>query len=68
MLERLDELYLFNEIVKFQYVEQIETAASMMEAAVLFLSCWGQNVDIFKSSMRVVQIGKSPCKGWYSIV
>ena len=53
---------------KFQYVEQIETAASMMEAAVLFLSCWGQNVVIFKSSMRVVQIGKSPCKGWYSIV
>ena len=39
-----------------------------MEAAVLFRVMLGQNVVILKSSMRVVQIGKSPCKGWYSIV
>ena len=33
----------------------------------LFSSCWGQNVVILKSSMRVVQKGQTRCKGWYSI-
>ena len=30
MLERLEELYLFEEIVKIQYVEQMKTAAGQM--------------------------------------
>ena len=38
-----------------------------MEAAVLFRVMLGQNVVILKSSMRVVQKGKTRCKGWYSI-
>ena len=41
------------------FIEQleIETAASIMEAAVLFRVMLGQNVVILKSSMRVVQMG-----------
>ena len=43
---------------KFQYAEQIKTAASVMEAAVIFVML-GQNVVILKSSKRVVQMGQT---------
>ena len=54
-------------IDKFQFIEQMKTAASVMEAAVIFVML-GQNVVILKSSMRVGQKGQTRCKGWYSIV
>ena len=51
---------------KFQFVEQMKTAASITEAAVIFVML-GQNVVIFKSSMPVVQMGSIARKGWYSM-
>ena len=36
-----------------------------MEAAVLFMSCWGKNVFSFNGSKLVVQITRNPCKPWH---
>ena len=41
-----------------------KTAASVMEAAVLFQSCWGKMCISFNGSKLVVRIARNPCKPW----
>jgi len=45
---------------KFQYIEQIATAADHQVGGCYFRHVGGQNVVIFKSSMPVVQMRQKP--------
>ena len=49
---------LLNQLTKFQFIEQMKTAADLMVGGCAYIVMLGQNVVILESSMRVVQMGQ----------